>query len=171
MTMRPASLLLALLLGAAPAGALAQLREVLHPRADLPAFRCTIPAAWTNTIDPSGNLQLANRDRSANFSLALVHSSAPRDALDTLAKAILTGAIVSPWDSREPAEISGHRGYKYTARIKHTNGALVRAEVILVAVGDAHIGSCSMLLGERVSKDEESTARLVQAAVKLIPTP
>lgn len=169
--MRPAYLLLALLLGAAPAGAPAQVREVLHPKSDLPAFRCTIPAAWKSHVDPTGNLQLANRDRTANFSLALVHSSAPREALDLLAETLLAGALVAPWDSREPAEISGHRGYKYTARIKHTNGALVRAEVILVAIGDAHIGSCSMLLGERVSKDEESTARLVQAAVKLIPTP
>lgn len=169
--MRPAFLLMALFLAAAPSGALAQLRDVLHPRADLPAFRCTIPAAWTNSVDPSGNLQLANRDRSANFSLAFVHSSAPRETLDTLAKTILAGALVLPWDSREPAEISGHRGYKYTARIKHANGALVRAEVILVAVGETRIGSCSMLLGERVSKDDESTARLVQAAVKLIPTP
>lgn len=171
MPMRPAFLLLALLLAAAPAGAPAQLHEVLHPKAALPAFRCFLPAAWTQSVDPAGNLQLANRDRTANFSLAIVPSSAPRDALDPLARTLLAGALVAPWDSREPAEISGHRGHKYTARIKHPNGALVRAEVILVAIGDAHIGSCSMLLGERVSKDEESTARLVQAAVKLIPTP
>lgn len=148
-----------------------QLREVVHPKADLPAFRVLLPAEWTDTVDPTGNLLLANREKSVNFSLSLTHASAPQDALDGLARAVLTGAVTAPWDSREPAEISGHRGYRYTARIRHSNGVEVRTELVLVAVGDRHIASAALLLGQRASRSEEATARLVLAALKLLPTP
>lgn len=167
--MRSLSLLLLLLATLTPTVASAQLRDVLHPRADLPAFRCQLPADWTNEVDASGNLQLANPPRTANFSMSIVHSPEPVEKLDVLAKAILAGAVTAPWDSREPAEISGYRGYKYTARVKHTNGVQVLAEVILVAVGEQHIAACSMLLAERITRPDETTARLVQAAMKLIP--
>lgn len=153
----------------APAVGSAQLRDVLHPRADLPAFRCQVPVDWTNEVDAAGNLQLANARRTANFSMSIVHSAEPAAQLDGLAKAILAGAVTAPWDSREPAEISGYRGFKYTARVKHTNGVQVRAEVILVAVGEQHIAACSLLLAERVTRPDETTARLVQAGMKLIP--
>lgn len=147
------------------------LREILHPKADLPSFRVLLPADWSDTVDANGNLLLASDDRTANFSLSFARSSNPREALDGLARAILTGAIASPWDSREPAEISGHRGYRYTARIRHANGAQVRAELVLVAVGENHIASCALLLGERADKSDEALARLVHAAIKLVPTP
>ena len=159
------------LLAAAAAPAREVLREVVHPKADLPAFHCLLPADWRSEVDASGNLQLSNRDRTANFSLSLVHGSDPAGSLDVLAKAILAGAVTPPWNSREPAEISGHRGFRYSARVRHTNGVTVRAEVILVAVGDGHIAACSLLLSERVSRDDEATARLVHAAVKLLPAP
>ena len=158
--------LLPALLAAAPS---AGLREVLHPRSDLPAFRSLLPDGWTSEVDAAGNLLLANRDRSANFSLGFVHSPDPEGSLDALAKAILASAVVKPWDNREPAEISGHRGYRYTARVRHTNGVEVRTEVVLVAVGTDHIAACSLLLGARVSRADETTARLMHAAVRLLP--
>lgn len=168
--MRPILILL-VLLAAAAAPAREVLREIVHPKAALPAFRCLLPEDWRSEVDASGNLQLANGDRTANFSLSLVHGSDPASSLDALAKVILAGAVVAPWDSREPAEISGHRGFKYSARVRHTNRVVVRAEVILVAVGDRHIAACSLLLAERVARDDEAIARLVQAAVKLLPPP
>lgn len=147
------------------------LREIVHPKADLPAFHCLVPADWHSEVDASGNLQLANDDRSANFSLSLMRSSGSADTLDALARAILSRAINAPWDSREPAEISGHRGYKYSARVRHTNGVEVRAEIILAAVGGQNIAACSMLLSTKIGRDDETTARLVHAAIKLIPPP
>ncbi|MBI2512713.1 MAG: hypothetical protein HYV96_12095 [Opitutae bacterium] len=146
------------------------LRELLHPKSDLPAFRCTIPADWTSEIDRLGNLQLASDARTATFSLGIVHSADPHEALDGLAKTILADAIAPPWKAREPAEISGHRGYKYTARVRAANGVEIDAEVILVAVGDKHIASCSMLLSRRISRDDEVLARLVFGNVKLLPS-
>lgn len=158
---------LALLVPPAPAREL--LREIIHPKTDRPAFRCLVPADWREEIDALGNLQLSNPRRSANFSLSLAHSSAPAAALDALAQVILSGAVVAPWDSREPAEISGHRGYKYCARLRPAGGAEVRAEVILVAADNDHIAACSMLLAERIAGEDETLARLVQAAVRLHP--
>jgi hypothetical protein len=99
-----------------------------------------------------------------------VHSSDPREALDVLAKAILADAIVAPWDAREPAEISGHRGYKYTARVRAGNGVEFHAELVLVAAGDEHIASCSMLLARRISRDDELLARLILGNIKLLPS-
>lgn len=168
------SLLTLLLLLAAPTCGLAGrelLREILHPKADLPSFRLLLPADWTNEVDAAGNLLAANADRTANFALSFARASAPHEALDGLAKAILTGAVVAPWDSREPVEVSGHRGYKYTARVRHANGVQVRAEVILVAAGERHIAACSLLLGDRISRSDETLARLVHASVKLLPPP
>lgn len=169
--MRTLLLFTALLFTASAAVARDGLREVIHPKADLPAFRVVLPADWTDAVDANGNLSLANEERTANFSFGLVHSSDAAAALDTLAKAMLTNVVVAPWDSREPAEISGHRGFKYTARVRHSNGVEVRAELVLVAVGEKHIASCALLLNARVSRADESLARLVQAGVKLIPTP
>ncbi len=169
--MRP---LLSLLLAASLvtlASAREGLREIIHPKADVPAFRVLLPADWTDSVDANGNLLLANDGRTANFSFSFVRSSDPTAALDQLAKAILTGAVVSPWDSREPAEISGHRGYKYGALVRHSNGVEVHAELVLVAVGDKHIASCALLLNPRVPRTDETLARLVQAAVAIIPTP
>lgn len=148
-----------------------QLREIIHPKADLPAFRLLLPADWTDSVDANGNLLIANRDRTVNFSLSLAHATSPGDALDSLARAVLGGGGSTPWDSREPAEISGHRGYRYTARIRHSNGAVVRTELLLAAAGERHIASCALLLGERVSRRDESLARLVLAGIKLVPTP
>lgn len=157
--------LLPTLLASAPS---AVLRDVLHPRSDLPAFHCLLPEGWTSEVDTAGNLLIANRDRSANFSLGFVHSPDPAGTIDELAKAILASAVVKPWDNREPAEISGHRGYRYTARVRHTNRVEVRTEVVLVAVGADHIAASSLLLGTRVSRADETTARLMHAAVRLL---
>jgi hypothetical protein len=163
--------LLVLLAAAVPAVAPAQLREIFHPKADLPAFRCLVPDSWSSSVDAAGNLLLANRSHTANFSLSLVPGAKPRESLDELAKALLESAVHPPWDSREPVEISGYRGFKYTARVRHTNGVEVRAEVVLVAIDDKQIAACSMLLAERLSAADESTARLVQAAIHLVPGP
>lgn len=169
--MRPLLPLFALLVALAPAAAGRELlRELLHPRSDLPAFRCLVPADWTSEIDPSGNLQLANEARTATFSLGLVHSNDPRAALDSLARSILADALAPPWEAREPAEISGHRGYKYTARVRYQNGVEIHAELILVAVGDEHIASCALLLSPRLRRDDELLARLVFGSVKLLPS-
>lgn len=146
------------------------LRELLHPKSDLPAFYCAIPADWTSEVDRTGNLQLANDARTTTFSLGIVHSSDPREALDVLAKAVLADAVTPPWETREPAEISGHRGYKYTARVRAANGTEIHAELILVAVGDEHIASCSMLVSQRVTRDDELLARLLFRSLKLLPS-
>ena len=163
--------MLVLLVAALPAADSAQLREVFHPKADLPAFRCAVPGDWSSSVDANGNLLLANREHTANFSLTFVPSAQPHEALDTLAKAILAQAVTAPWDSREPAEISGYRGFKYTARVRPVNGSEVRTEVVLVAVGDRQIAAASMLLSAHLSSADETTARLVHAAVRIVPGP
>lgn len=169
--MRALLSMLVLLAAALPATANAQLREVFHPKAELPAFRCALPDDWTSSVDAAGNLLLANRGHGANFSLSFVASAQPREALDTLAKAILAQAVTTPWDSREPAEISGYRGFKYTARVRNPNGTEVRTEILLVAVGDRQIAAASMLLSPRLSSADETVARLVHAAIRIVPGP
>lgn len=153
-----------------PTSARELLRAVIHPKADLPAFHCTVPTDWHDAADAHGNLQLANGARTATFSLGLVHSTNPRDALDTLARAVLADAIGEPWETREPAEISGYRGTKYVTRVRAANGAILRAELILVAVSDEHIASCSMLLVDRIGRADETLARLVFGNIKLVPS-
>lgn len=167
--MRTLLSLLVLALAAGPLPAREVLRQVLHPSADLPAFHGLVPAGWRQEVDASGNLQLGNEDRSANFSLNVIASPDPAAALDELAQAILSSAVVAPWDSRVPFEVSGHRGFKYAARVRHTNGVEARAEVILIAAGERHIAVCSMILADRVTPAQETTARLVQAGLRLIP--
>lgn len=163
--------LLVLALTATPTQAARELlRQVLHPAAGLPAFAGLVPADWRQEIDASGNLQLANGNRSATFSLNVIPTSDPAAALDELARAILASAVVAPWDSRAPAEISGHRGFKYSARVRHTNGVEARAEVVLIAVGAQHLAVCSMILADRVTAEQETTARLVHAGFRLIPS-
>jgi hypothetical protein len=152
------SLFLILTAAAAPA-ATTPLREVFQPE------------DWTSQVDAVGNLLLANKDRSVNFSLSFVNTTSAPDALDPLAKVLLASAVNPPWDSRESVEISGHRGYKYTAHVRHTNGVEVHAEVALVAVGEKKIAACSLLLTTKVKATEETLARLVFAAVKLVPAP
>jgi hypothetical protein len=146
------------------------LREIVHPNADLPAFRCLVPENWTSEVDATGNLQLANATRTAFCSLSFAHTPNPSDAHDALARAVWRDAVNPPWDSREPAEISGQRGYLYKARVKSGN-ATVRAELIIVTAGDRHLASFSTLLTERIKPADVSTARLVQAAVKLLVAP
>jgi len=169
--MRPLLSMLVLLAAAVPAAAAEPLREIRHPASGQPAFRCLVPENWTSQVDAGGNLLLANRGRTANFSLAFTPSPRPREALDELAKELLDTAVTSPWDSREPAEISGYRGFKYAARVRAPNGVVVRAEVVLVAVGDQQIAVSSLLLAERVSPADEGTARLVHAAIHIAPGP
>lgn len=161
------------LLAAASASAVTTppLREVFHPVADRPAFRCLVPADWTSQVDAVGNLLLANRDHSANFSLTFVSSSNAPEALEPLAKVLLSSAVNPPWDSREPGEISGYRGTKYTAHVRHSNGVEVHAEVMLVVVGEKQIAACSMLLNTKIKPADEAIARLMFAAVKLVPEP
>ena len=163
--------ILALLSTAWSATAAEPLREVFHPKTELPAFRCLIPTEWTSQVDAVGNLQLANKDRTANFSLSFANSTNAAEAHDPLAKILLASAVHPPWDSREPAEISGHRGARYTAHVRHTNGVEVHAEVLLVPVGDHQVAACSMLLTTRIKPADEAIARLVFAAVRIIPAP
>lgn len=167
--MRFLPLFLVLLTAGPAATGSAPLREVFHPTTGSPAFRCLVPADWSSQVDGVGNLLLANRDRSANFSVTLVTSANPSASLDALAKILLDSAVHSPWDSREDVEISGHRGAKYTARVRHTNGAEVHAEIALVAAGDRQIAACSMLLSTRIKPADEAIARLVFAAIRLMP--
>ena len=169
--MRTLLKLAVLLAAAVPAVASAQPREVFHPSADRPAFRCLVPEGWSSRVDAFGNLLLANQDHTVNFSLSLVPSARPRESLDVLAKALFESAVHPPWDSREPAEISGYRGFKYTARVRHTNGVEVRAEVVLVAVGEKQIAACSLLLSDPLTSADEGSARLVQAAIHIVPAP
>ena len=165
----PMLLLLTAASAAAATNVTAPLREVYHPKADRPAFRCLVPADWTSQVDAVGNLLLANRDRSANFSLTLVASANPGESLDALAQALLTSAVNPPWDSRETAEISGHRGARSTAHVRHTNGVEVHAEVVLVVADDRQIAASSMLLSQRIKPADEAPARLVFAAIRLVP--
>lgn len=145
-------------------------REIIHPSAELPAFRCLVPGDWESKVDATGNLQLANPAGTAFFSLSFAHSPNPAAAHDTLARAVLGAAASPPWDSRVPVEISGHRGFRYTARMK-TGKATVRSELLIVAVGELHLAACSMILNDRIKPDDETTARLVQASVKLLVPP
>ena len=170
--MRLLSFLL-LLIAASPLNSTARelLREVVHPKSDLPAFHCLLPEDWRHEIDQVGNLQLTNERRTAHFSLSFVHSSDPANSLDELARMVLPPASTPPWDSHEPVEISGHHGFRYTAKVKHSSGVMVRTEILLVAVDREHIASCSMLLSERISQDDEVTARLVLSAIRLLATP
>lgn len=146
------------------------LREIVHPQADLPAFRCLVPADWRSSVDATGNLQVSNPAGTVFFSFSFAHAPNAADAHDTLARAVLNGASNPPWDSREPVEISGHRGYRYTARVKSGKDH-VRAELLIVAVGDRHLASCSVIFTDRLKPADETTARLVQAAVKLLAAP
>lgn len=169
--MRPLLTLLLALVALAPASRARELlHTVVHPLNELPAFHSTVPGDWSHSVDAHGNLQLANEGRTATFSLGLAHSANPRDALDTLARAILADAVAAPWTSREPAEISGHRGTRYVSRVRAANGTELRAELILVVVGDDHIASCSMLLAERINRTDETLARLVFGNIKLLPS-
>ena len=146
------------------------LREIVHPQAELPAFRCLVPADWRSSVDATGNLQVSNPAGTVFFSFSFAHAPNAADAHDALARAVLNGANNPPWESREPVEISGHRGYRYTARVK-SGKDLVRAELLIVSVGDRHLASCSVIFTDRLKPAEETTARLVQAAVKLLATP
>jgi hypothetical protein len=146
------------------------LREIVHPQADLPAFRCLVPADWRSSVDATGNLQVSNPAGTLFFSFSFAHAPNPAGAHDALARAVLNGANNPPWDSREPVEISGHRGYRYTARVK-SGKDLVRAELLIVAVGERHLASCSVIFTDRIKAADETTARLVQAAVKLLAAP
>ncbi|HWA28143.1 MAG TPA: hypothetical protein VG734_21005 [Lacunisphaera sp.] len=143
------------------------LREIVHPTADLPAFRCLVPADWESKVDAAGNLQLANPAHSAFFSLSFAHTSKPADAHDALARAVFGNATEPPWESREAVEVSGHRGFRYAARMK-SGKANVRAELLVVEAGPGHLASCSTIINERIKPEDETTARLVQAALKLI---
>jgi hypothetical protein len=147
------------------------LREILHPRAGLPAFRVLLPEGWTDTTDPSGNLRLANRDRSVTFAFGFVPAERPAETLDPLARSLLQGAATAPWESRDAAEISGHRGQRYAARLRPAAGSEVRTELVLVAVGDRHVASAALFLNHRAPAADETLARLVLAAVRIVPTP
>jgi hypothetical protein len=148
----------------------AGLREIVHPAADLPAFRCLVPEDWKSEVDATGNLQLTNRARTVFFSLSFAHSPTPGEAHDALARAVLNGPTNPPWDRREPVEISGHRGFHYVARVKSGDDP-VRAELLIVQVGDRHLAACSVIFADRLKSADETTARLVLAAVKLLDAP
>jgi hypothetical protein len=163
--------ILALLAPAWAATAAEPLREVVHPKAEYPAFRCLVPSDWTSQVDAFGNLQLANPDHTANFSLNFANSTNAREALDPLAKLLLASAVHPPWDGHEPAEISGFHGAQYTAHVRHSNGVEVHAEVTLVPVGDHQVAACSMLLSTRIKPADEAIARLVFAAVRIVAPP
>ncbi|MFZ5495972.1 MAG: hypothetical protein ACOZE5_11650 [Verrucomicrobiota bacterium] len=168
--MRPFLLLALSVAALAAAPTRDSLREIIHPRSDLPAFRCLVPGDWRSEVDATGNLQLANPAGTVFFSLSFAHTPNPAGAHDALARAVLNGANNPPWDSREPVEISGHRGYRYTARVK-SGKDLVRAELLIVSAGDRHLASCAMIFADRLQPADEATARLVQAAVKLLAAP
>jgi hypothetical protein len=169
--MRHLCVLLLVLGVAAIAPARDGLREILHPRAGLPAFRVLLPEGWTDTTDAAGNLRLANRDRSVTFALGFVPAERPAEALDPLARSLLQGTVTAPWDSRDAAEISGHRGHRYVARLRPAAGREVRTELVLVAVGDRHVASAALFLNDRAPAADTTLARLALAAVRIVPTP
>ena len=138
------------------------LRPVIHPQSDLPAFRCLVPDDWESKVDATGNLQLNNPARTAFLSLSFAHTPNPAEAHDSLARAVLGGGANPPWDSREPVEISGHRGFRYGARLK-AGDATVRAELLIVEAGEHHLAACSAILNDRIKPADEATARLVLA--------
>ena len=78
---------------------------------------------------------------------------------------------VGIWHSRDAAEVSGHRGHRYVARVRPRAGVEVRTELVLVAAGDGHVASAALFLNDRAPASDETLARLVLAAVRLVPTP
>lgn len=164
--MRPPSPFCLLLLAGALLSLPATARDLRFPETGEPAFTLLLPDNWKSSLDPNGNLQLANPESTATFSLSLVEAPLRPEQLDVLARAIVTS-----WESKTPTEISGRPGYRYHAHLARPDGVKVRVEITLVVADATHVLSSSMLCVESIKPADETLARLVHAAIKLAPAP
>jgi hypothetical protein len=163
---RPAlSLLLALSLSNALAPLSAVARELRHPETGLPAYQFQLPDDWLIQPADQGNLLLLDAQRATVLVILVVAGNVTPEAVanEALAKYTMSSR------AKEPADISGYKGYTWFAATKNSAGTDLNLEVTVVQAGAGQIASASLILPVGVGAAEEAAARKVRAALKLIP--
>ena len=148
--------------GLAPLSAPA--KEMRHPETGLPAYTFTLPDDWTTEAAEAGNLLLFSANRSTGVVILVVAST---DTFDVIAAEAFETAKATPVSPRQPAEISGCKGYTWFATLKNPQGEDLKFEMTIVRVGPDHVASASLILSSDVSPAEEAAARLVRNGLVL----
>lgn len=139
-------------------------RDVRFPENSLPAFTFFLPDDWSTQPDGEGNLIMASAKRAASMVVIVAESA---DELDDIAVEAFGVAKADPSSRREPAEISGCKGFTYFTTITNPKGVRLNLETTIVRVSEKHIAAASLLLVTGATKEEETTARLVRNGLKL----
>ncbi len=152
----PALLLLTPL--AAPA------KDVLFPEKTLPAFTFVLPDDWSSEADTSGNLIMRCPNRTTSI---VIFTGVDSSDLDTLAKEALQIAKTAPALRKEPAEISGCKGFTYFTTMTNPSGIHLNLEFTLVRTDPTHVASVGLIMADNVAKVDETSSRLVKNGLKL----
>jgi hypothetical protein len=143
----------------------ASAKEVRFPETGFPAYSFILPDDWKSQADTSGNLIMVNPNRTVSFVIMIGKTNEP---IDVVAQDAFTVAKATPSDRTEPAEISGHKGRTYFATMMGPKELKLNLEMTIVQVGDSHIGSASLILVPGLTPADETAARLVRNALKLV---
>ena len=139
-------------------------KDVRFPEKTLPAFAFVLPDDWSTEADTDGNLIMRNPSRTTSL---VIFTGEAADELDTIAKEALQGAKTAPALRKEPAEISGCKGFTYFTTTTNSSGFHLNMEVTIVRTDPKHVASACLILADNVAKADETGSRLVKNGLKL----
>lgn len=143
----------------------ASAKDIRFPAKGFPAYVFILPDDWSSEADDYGNLLMSSATHVT--SLVIIIGVGP-EALDEIARVALETAKATPYDHKEPAEISGCKGFTYFSNMTNPSGVQIKLEMTIVRVDARNFASASLLLASGVTKTDETTARILKNSFKLV---
>jgi hypothetical protein len=140
-------------------------KDIRFPAQGVPAYRFVLPDEWSAKDDGKGNLIMALPNRSASM---VIYLQTATGDLDEVLRGELSLSKEHAYQRKEPAEISGCKGFTYYSTFRNSKGLNLDVEYTLVRVDARHIGWCTLLLLPGLSKADETAAHLVRNGVRLV---
>jgi hypothetical protein len=124
-----------------------------------------LPDDWSAEPDTSGNLIMRIPNRTTSL---VIFTGESADDLEVLARETLQIVKAAPSPRREPAEISGCKGFTYFSTMTNPSGVHINLEMTIVRTDPKHVVSATLILAENVAKADETSTRLVKNGLKLV---
>ncbi len=139
-------------------------KDVRFPEKTLPAFTFVLPDDWTAEPDTSGNLIMRSPNRTTSL---VIFTGESAEEVEAIAKEALSVAKTGATPRKEPAEISGCKGFTYFTTMTNPAGVHLNLEMTIVRTDPKHVASASLIMAEGVAQADETNTRLVRNGFKL----